>query len=199
MFRDQKFLDIWEENIASPSDRGIVWRRYILATLAAHCVYLEGDFVECGCYEGTGSKIIIDYVREEFESKKFWLYDLFEYYEEMPHEPMPNIGPQLFGKVKERFSEYDNVLIFKGEIPYVFEQGLPESIAFLHIDLNQANAEIASLEALFDRVVPGGVIIFDDYEYFYLRAQKYAEDAWLAKKGYLIVPLPTSQGFLIKR
>ena len=38
-------------------------------------------------------------------------------------------------------------------------------IAYLHIDLNQAPAEIAALEVLFDRIVPGGIVILDDYEW----------------------------------
>lgn len=69
----------------------------------------------------------------------------------------------------------------------------------MHIDLNQAPAEIATLDALFDRVVPGGMIILDDYEMFFYRAQKFAEDDWFGRRGYKVFPLPTSQGFVIKR
>lgn len=78
-------------------------------------------------------------------------------------------------------------------------EGCPEKIAYLHIDLNQAPAEIATLDALFERVVPGGMIILDDYEMFFYRAQKTAEDSWFGKRGYKVFPLPTSQGFVIKR
>jgi hypothetical protein len=38
-------------------------------------------------------------------------------------------------------------------------------IAYLHIDMNQAPAEVAALDALFDRVVPSGIVILDDYEW----------------------------------
>ena len=102
-------------------------------------------------------------------------------------------------KVKQRFAAYPNVKIFKGFLPDVLAEGSPEKIAYLHIDLNQAPAEIATLEALFDRVVPGGMIILDDYEMFFYRAQKFAEDDWFGKRGYKVFPLPTSQGFVIKR
>lgn len=198
MFRDEEFVDAWEKNIISPSDRTIVWRRYILAMAAYHCNNLEGDFVECGAYEGVGAKTVIDYLGESFK-KTFWLYDLFEHSEEMLNHAMPSHGHDLFDKVKERFANYENTKILKGFIPDVFNEGCPENIAYLHIDLNQAPAEIACLEALFDKVVPGGIIIFDDYEMFFYRDQKDAEDNWLEKRGYRVFPLPTSQGLVIKR
>jgi len=48
--------------------------------------------------------------------------------------------------------------------------------------------------------VPGGIIIFDDYEWSGIyRPQKLAEDAWLDARQYRVTPLPTGQGFVIKR
>jgi O-methyltransferase len=81
----------------------------------------------------------------------------------------------------------------------VFEGQSPARIAYLHIDLNQAAAEIAALEALFDRVSPGGLVILDDYEWAAYRAQKVAEDAWFEARQYRVFPLPTGQGIVIKR
>ena len=60
---------------------------------------------------------------------------------------------------------YDQVRLLKGLIPDVFETGCPDRIAYLHIDLNQAPAEIAALDHLFDRMVPGGILVLDDYEW----------------------------------
>jgi hypothetical protein len=45
--------------------------------------------------------------------------------------------------------------------------------------LNEASAELSALAALFDRVVPAGMVILDDYEWaMSYRAQKLAEDPW---------------------
>ena len=46
MLDDLPFVKAWESNVESPSDKAIVWRRYVLACAAYHCVQLEGDFVE---------------------------------------------------------------------------------------------------------------------------------------------------------
>jgi len=200
MLDDQIFVHAWESNIESPADRGIVWRRYILATSAFHCVQLDGDFVECGAYTGVGVKTVMDYLGGMGFPKQFWAYDVFEHQEGMPNTPMPDVGPQLFERVQRKFEDYPQVRIVKGLIPDSFQGNCPEKIAYLHIDLNQAPAEIAALEHLFDRVVPGGMIILDDYEWSgVFREQKLAEDEWFDKRGYRVMPLPTGQGLLIKR
>ena len=51
----------------------------------------------------------------------------------------------------------------------------------------------------FDRVVSGGIIILDDYEWSSYREQKQKEDQWFDEKQYRIFPLPTGQGLIIKR
>lgn len=200
MFDDHAFVKAWESNIESPSDKGIVWRRYILATSAFHCVQLDGDFVECGAYTGVGVKTVMDYLGGSRFPKQFWAYDVFEHQVGMENLPMPDVGAELFQRVKRKFSEYPQVKIIKGLIPASFEGNCPDRIAYLHIDLNQAPAEIAAFEHLFDRVVPGGMIILDDYEWSGIyRPQKLAEDEWLDRRGYRVIPLPTGQGILVKR
>jgi hypothetical protein len=199
MLRDAPFIDSWKSNLVSKNDEAIIWRRYIMAMAGFHCSHLEGDFVECGAYEGVGAKTVLDYLGGPSFAKTFWLYDMFEHNDEMVNHAMPSHSPQLFDKVKDRFAAYPNVRILKGFLPDVLTEGSPEKIAYLHIDLNQAPAEIATLDELFDRVVPGGMIILDDYEMFFYRAQKTAEDSWFGKRGYKVFPLPTSQGFVIKR
>jgi hypothetical protein len=163
-------------------------------------VQLDGDFVECGAYTGVGVKTIVDYIGGEQFPKNFWLYDLFEHEDWMLHHAMPEHGPDLEGRVRSKFSAYPQVKIFKGAIPEVFEGQSPESIAYLHIDLNQAQAEVAALDVLFERIVPGGIVILDDYEWAYVyRGQKIAEDAWFDARKYRVFPLPTGQGIVIKR
>lgn len=199
MLNDEPFMESWETNAITPPDRTIIWRRYILAMAAFHCQHLEGDFVECGAYQGVGAKTVIDYLGGKDFKKTFWLYDMFEHNEKMVNHAMQAHGPQLYDQVVKRFADYPNVKILKGFLPDILEQGCPEKIAYLHLDLNQAPAEIATLDALFDRVVPGGMIILDDYEMVFYREQKLAEDLWFGKRGYKVFPLPTSQGFVIKR
>src|SRR2546428_883168 len=198
MLDDQEFVKAWQANAESDADRAIVWRRYILACAAYHCVHLEGDFVECGAYTGVGVKTVMDYLGGEQFPKNFWIYDLFEHEDWMLHNAMPEHASDLYGKVKHKFQSYPQVKIFKGNIPEVFEGQSPETVAYLHIDLNEAPAEIATLDSLFDRVVSGGIIILDDYEWSGIyRSQKLAEDPWFEARRHRVFPLPTGQGLVI--
>ena len=98
-----------------------------------------------------------------------------------------------------KFRDVPNVRVIRGIVPDCLAQESPEKIAFLHIDLNSPAAEVAALEVLFDRVVPGGCVVFDDYGWHLFRKQKIAEDAFMAARGYRILELPTGQGLVIKR
>jgi O-methyltransferase len=199
MFDDQAFVQAWEANLESDVDKAVVWRRYVLACAAFHCVQLDGDFVECGANAGVGVKTVIDYLGGKQFPKQFWAYDLFEHSAEMINHAMPEHGPGLFGRVQAKFEGYAQVHVIKGAVPGSLEGNSPERIAYLHIDMNQAPAEVAALDALFDRVVPAGIVILDDYEWLAYRQQKLAEDEWFDRRGYRVMPLPTGQGLVVKR
>ena len=200
MMDDRPFVQAWQSNIEGESDEAIVWRRYVLACAGYHCVQLDGDFVECGAYTGVGVKTVVDYLGGRAFPKTFWAYDIFEHDSSMSNHAMPELGEGLYWRVRKKFSDYPQVRVIKGLIPDVFENECPDRIAYLHIDLNQAPAEVAALDRLFDRMVPGGILILDDYEWSgYYRAQKLAEDPWFEARHYRVMPLPTGQGLVIKR
>jgi hypothetical protein len=198
LFEDKVFVEAYENNIASRSDEGIAWRRYVLACSAYHCINLPGDFAEFGALSGTGMKTIIDYLGGVQFPKTFWGYDTFDYNPLGHHFEGQTDG--LFEKVKARFKDYPQVKLIKGLLPDSFKQGMPQQLAYMHIDLNNYKGEIAVLDALFDRLVPGGIIILDDYETSGMyRPQKKEEDRWFEQRHYRVLPLPTGQGLVIKR
>lgn len=198
LFDDAAFVKAWQDNAVSDADRTIAWRRYILATTAFHAVQCDGDFVECGVYQGSGMKTVMDYLGGVAFPKTFWGYDTFDYHP-VPGHAFEGQVEGLFEKVQLRFSGYDQVRLIKGFIPDAFAMGVPDKVAFLHLDLNNADAEIATLESLFQKVVPGGVVIFDDYEWSGpYRSQKLAIDPWLDQRRHRAVPLPTGQALVIK-
>ncbi len=196
---DQPFRKAWTENLQNPADEAIVWRRYILACAAYHCLHIPGDFVECGVYVGTGIKTVMDYLGGPEFPKTFWGYDTFDYNPVAGHA-FEGQQEGFYEKVQERFKDYPQVRLVKGLLPDSFQGHEPDTVAFLHIDLNNVQGEVAVLEHLFDRVSPGGIIILDDYEWSGVyRPQKQAEDQWFDRRKYRIFPLPTGQGVVLKR
>lgn len=180
-------------------ERSIIWRTAVLVWAARNGLKREGAFVECGCYKGTSARIICDAVDFNASEKDFFLYDVFEYPEGgAPFSKLPGMGPTLFDEVKARFADVPRAHIIKGLVPESLIDTAPEQIAFLHIDMNNVTPEIAALDLLFERVVPGGMIILDDYGYIPYVAQRDAERVWFAQRGYDVLELPTSQGLVIR-
>lgn len=196
---DEPLMSAWMRNADNNVEHAILWRTAILLGAARNGLKLEGDFVECGCYKGTTVKILCDAVGFSSIPKKYYIYDLFEHDLSMPHHAMAEHGRELYDKVKIRFQDMDNVIVSKGKIPDILHETAPAKISFMHIDMNNAEAEIGALELLWDRMVAGAVLILDDYGWIAYKNQKIAEDAWFQKRGFHIMELPTGQGMLIKQ
>lgn len=190
----------------------IAWRLHTLVWAAQCAVAHTGDFVECGVFKGDMAWVVATMLGRALHDRTFHLYDSFEGFspalsgpEDYPENPgfhafANNIyrQPGLFEGVTARFAAIPNVRVIRGFLPGSFATGIPERIAFLHVDLNSPAAEIAVLEALFDRVVAGGLIVFDDYGWQVFHRQREAEDRFMAERGHAILELPTGQGLVVK-
>jgi O-methyltransferase len=196
---DPVFMAAVERNRPDKVEQAIIWRTHVMAWAARSALRQPGDFVECGCYKGYTTSVLCDLLDWKTTGRTFWLYDLFN-----PSGAdgeggrMTHHSEDLHRHVVDRFAALDSVKVIKGRVPDSFAQGSPEQIAFLHIDMNNAHAEVSAMETLFPRVSPGGVVIFDDYGWDVYKDQKAAHDAFLAPLGYHILELPTGQGMVIK-
>lgn len=195
---DEPFMAAFNTHANGILEESTIWRLHVLCWAAKRALAFEGDFVECGTYKGTSARIIADYVDFASLDRRFYLYDLFEHSDDMDHHDMPAHGKDLFGQVKKRFADLKNFTVIQGEVPKSFAQAVPEKIAFLHIDMNNADAEIGALDEMFDKVTPGAGIILDDYGWLRYREQKEAEDRFFADRGLQVLELPTGQGLVIK-
>lgn len=196
---DAAFMKAVQTNVTTDVEQAIVWRTSILLWGVRNGLKLQGDFVEGGCYKGTSVRIICDTIDFANVDKRYFLYDLFEHDASMQHHAMPEHSNQLFRSVVEKFADTPNVIVTQGKVPEVLAQIAPEKIAFMHLDMNNAAAEVGALEVLFDRMVPGALLVLDDYGWSVYREQKLAEDPWLAARGYQVMELPTGQGLVIKQ
>ncbi|MEM7295657.1 MAG: TylF/MycF/NovP-related O-methyltransferase [Pseudomonadota bacterium] len=205
---DEKFMQCLQKLVENKQERSLSWRLHTLIWAAQTALRLDGDFVECGVHRAFCSSFICDYLDFASVDKTFYLYDTFAgipehlnsekrsndaYYRENSVDPNA-----IYKAAIVRLIDVPNAHFVRGVIPDSFAVACPQKIAFLHVDLNAAAAEIAALEVLFDRVVLGGMIVFDDYGWSGYQAQRLAEDAFMAERGHHILELPTGQGLLIK-
>jgi O-methyltransferase len=193
----------------------IAWRLHTLVWAARSALALpDGDFVECGVFHGDMSWVVATVTDFATSGRQFHLYDSFEGFDpaQTTDEDFPDLpGFLLFANeiyqaeglwegVHSRFADLPYFHLHRGFLPGTLQRdGFPNRIAYLHMDLNVAPVEVACLEVLFDHVVPGGVIVFDDYGWKVYRRQKDAEDAFFAAKGLQVLELPTGQGLVVKR
>lgn len=190
----------------------IAWRLNTLCWAARCGLRVGGDFVECGVFKGDMAWVILKVLGPE-NVPDYYLYDSFEGFStdysspgDFPLSPgFLDYANQfykaagLYEYVKKRFEPYPRVRVVKGFLPEALATACPEKIGFLHVDLNSPRAEVAVLSRLFDLVVPGGVIVFDDYGWKLFEKQKLAEDEFMKAYGYEILELPTGQGLVVKR
>lgn len=166
---------------------------------------VSGDFVELGVFKGHTTLFAAEYLGFEAWDRRWYLYDTFE---GIPDDQLDADwdeknenaykGTYSFEEVRDRFSGFRNIEVIKGRVPEILTGTAPAAIAFLHVDLNNSIAEIQALDALFERISPGGIIIFDDYVWKPARAQYEAESRWFAERGLQVLALPTGQGLFVK-
>jgi len=196
---DLALMSAFNAHAITPQEQSILWRNSTVLWGVRNGLRLEGDFVECGCYKGVTARVIYDAAGlVNHPDRHYYLYDLFEHDSSMSHHSLPEHSKSLFATTKARFADFPNVTVTQGKVPEVLEDVAPKRIAFMHIDLNNAEGEIGALEVLFERMVPGAVLVLDDYGWLAYRNQKLAEDPWFDKLGYKVLELPTGQGLLIK-
>lgn len=97
-----------------------------------------------------------------------------------------------------RFAEHKGVQIAQGELPGVlFNLDLPQ-IRFLHVDLNAAEPEVQSVRLLWDRIVPGAIILLDDFGSPEFSESRKAMTELSKELSFEILGIPTGQGLIIK-
>ncbi|MFO1081941.1 MAG: TylF/MycF/NovP-related O-methyltransferase [Reyranellaceae bacterium] len=185
----------------------IEWRLFVACWAASHARNLAGDFVECGVNTGVLSRAVIHYVDfAAMPDRQFYLLDTYRgLVPELLSEEELAAGrgdnrhyPDCYDQVCRTFAPFPNVRIVRGAVPSTLAEIRSDRIAYVSIDMNCVAPEIAAGEFLWPRLVPGAVIVLDDYGWRPFILQKRAWDAFAQERGVKVLALPTGQGLLIK-
>lgn len=203
---DHKFMSSFCDFAKDEQQQSLLWRLHTLTWAAKNALNVDGDFVECGVFKGFCSEVVFKYLDFQDLPRKAYLYDTFSGLPEKTSTKEERLTwdytmydpDELYNEVLKKFSQYKNVKIVRGVVPDTFEKEVPEKIAFLHIDMNSAEAEELALEHLFHKVSPGGFIVFDDFGWMCNANQTKAELEFMNKRGHHVLELPTGQGIVIK-
>jgi O-methyltransferase len=134
---------------------------------------LEGDIVECGVWKG-GMSIFLSKL---FPTKKIWVCDSYAGCQD------PSLGKYHFfnerhtlglyavslEEVQDNFRKYDaldenRIFFLKGWVKDTLHPDVCniKKISLLRVDVDSYSATLEVLDYLYDKVISGGMIIFDD-------------------------------------
>lgn len=181
--RNERFMAL--HRLVKPYTITSIERQYGLYQTVKYLIEneIDGDIVECGVWKG-GSVMLAELAFQEHEeARTYWLYDTFAgmtLHGEHDHA-VAGVGPEHFegdmlavsveqvvenlAAVCSHASAAARCLLMKGDVRDTLGPARikPQKIALLHLDTDWYDSTKAELEELYPRVVPGGVVIADDY------------------------------------
>ena len=212
-FENLKKLSLnMNEKIYSHLDQG-KWKLWIMAfatrsalTFAKSEKYI---FVECGVAEGLSSFVSLKEIKSNLKTRENYVFHLYDSWDTIRETQLEESELSSKGKystldvniVKKNLSEFmENLVFHQGYIPEIFSTSpeSPESICYIHIDLNVAKPTLDALEFFYPKLVEGGVILFDDYGIGHPDTKK-TIDKFLENKDGVFLKEPTGQAIFFKK
>jgi O-methyltransferase len=176
-------------------------RAYVLYSLSRNCAELEGDFAEVGTYRGASARILYEAAGRK---KVIFCFDTFEGlpFSDMAYDP-------YWSKGDMNESDYEDVRKFLHEKDFCLMRGIfPASAAKLkhnqhfslvHIDADIYQTTKDACEYFYEKMFPGGIMIFDDYGFLSCPGVRVAVDSFFRDKAEVPIYIPTGQCFVVKQ
>ena len=184
------------------------WRCHTCIWAASNCMRLEGDFAEFGVNTGVMSSMILQTTTANESGKKFYLFDTFSGIPEdtatkAEKAHVKKMNQTLYSHngldvAKRVFAAFDSAEFVVGRLPDTISKSGVDRLSYVSIDLNSVDAEMAVANEIWDKIVPGGIIVLDDYGFGGHEEQRQAWDAFAAKNNRMVMALPTGQGMLMR-
>ncbi len=167
---------------------------------------VAGDFVECGVWRGGSMSAVVRTLQNVHgPARDLWLYDTFE-----GMTPPTNRDVDFLGQTAEQLLDQqdpldpmsvwcvsplsgvrqlmtaggypaDRIHFVQGKVEETLAKTLPGKIALLRLDTDWYESTKCELEHLFPKLVPGAVVIIDDYGHW--KGCRRAVDEYFANHG----------------
>lgn len=157
---------------------------------------MPGAFAEAGVFRGGSARLIC----EEKGDAPLHLFDVFELLQN-GHLPGSDQVRDHFGRIHGKLGDvrrllagYSNVHFHAGLLPHTVTGLDALRFSFVHLDLDLPEPTEAALEYFHPRMLPGGILIADDYADPALRA---CFASWFASKPDTLIELPWAQLMIV--
>lgn len=202
--KDPDFIRGYDALLKQEPGTNTRWRAHVTQWAGFYASKLEGDFVETGVNKAAFSSSLIEYINfKEMKDRNFYLFDTYEglvksLIRENEQAAFKHDYGNTYDFVVNTFKEYSNVIVVKGVVPDSLSTVKIEKVAYLSVDMNCAQPERDTLEFFWTKLVPGGIIVLDDYIFSGRNLQQEYADDFANSKGVKILSMPTGQGIIIK-
>ena len=102
-------------------------------------------------------------------------------------------------RVQRNLRELTNTYFYKGWIPERFDEVADKKFSFVHVDVDLYQPTRDSVEFFFPRLVPGGMLVCDDYSSARCPGAYKAMRDYTQPIGQHIIHITSGQGVMIKR
>lgn len=187
------------------------WRHYFVhwtaATACQIAAHGEKNFVELGVCDGLTAWYAAEARRQSLCDGQFYLYDAWAGMRSdlLTSSEKASEGSYAFLNVENtkrnlEFSGASDFVFNKGYLPESFSTcPNPDSVAWLHIDLNSALPTLAALDFFWEKMLPGGIILFDDFAWPGYEDTRLQIETWCEKKNIDVMQLPTGQALISRK
>jgi len=167
---------------------------------------VAGDILEVGVYQGGTLKFIAQVCAGLEARRAIFGLDTFRGHAGITQEDGPSHFEGMFKdhgleEISDYLKDEQDVTLVAGDVRETLDGVLAriDRIAFVHLDLDLYEPTAFSLPRLAGKVVPGGIILLDDYGFITCPGAKKATDEFLKAGGFTHFHLLTGQCILIKR
>jgi glycosyltransferase involved in cell wall biosynthesis len=187
----------------------------IVATRHVARQRIPGAIVECGVWRGGSMQAMaLTLLDMKVRDRDLHLYDTFEGMPEPTAEDRRRDGAAAAELLRSHARDSklwavaglddvragmadtgyppEHVHFHVGRVEETIPDGAPAQIALLRLDTDWYRSTLHELEHLYDRVPSGGIIVFDDYDYW--EGARQAVDEFLERRGLGLLLAPMGSG-----
>ena len=198
----------------SPNPLGRKFRHMVLIDQLRTIIDLPGEIAECGCYRGLSSWTICQTLNEEgggFDGTGHHIFDSFaglsapvaedsadtvgQQHKRLEHMMQPGAFACSQEKVQQHLAPFPGIAYHPGWLPASLADQPDRTYRFIHLDVDLYDPTAGGLAYFYPRLVPGGIIMTDDYGW---PGARRAFDEFCAANNLAFTAFPTDQAILRK-
>lgn len=215
----EPFYDqIYQAGMIATGTRPITLRRrlrhFSLVQLFRETLPLEGLVAECGCFRGLSSYILCSFLKSadgQFNGAGYRIFDSFAGLSEPQAEDIiegddadakrlrkmtqPGAFAATLETVKDNLGEFPGIEYFPGWIPDAFPDEPDVQYRFVHVDVDIYQPTRDCFEYFYPRLVPGGIIVTDDYAW---PGARKAIEEFCSRSGAELKTTPHAQAYIVR-